>query len=91
MSFATPNTASVELCHARRGTANPTVHTEHALHPGSLFVGAGPGAERLRTDHVMGSVCRRLHSHECRGLVEGPAVATNGGGLRFLPSIPTND
>lgn len=56
MSFATRNTASVELCHARRGTANPTVHTEHALHPGSSLVGAGLGAERCQPTTVMGSV-----------------------------------
>lgn len=69
MIVATRNTASVELDHARRGTANPPVHTEHALHPRSLFVGAGLEAER----------CQPTWVGRWR-----PSTATIGGGSRFL-------
>ena len=70
MIVATRNTASVELDHARRGTANPPVHTEHALHPRShFFVGALHGAERRQPTWV-----GRWR----------PSAATIGGGSRFL-------
>ena len=69
MIVATRNTANVELNHARRGTAYPTVHTEHALHPGSSLVGAGLGAAR----------CQPTRVGRWR-----PSAATIGGGSRFL-------
>lgn len=69
MIVATRNTASVELAHARRGTANPPVHTEHALNPGSSLVGAGLGAER----------CQPTWVGRWR-----PSAATISGGSRFL-------
>lgn len=75
MIVATRHTASVELDHARRGTANPTVHTEHALQPRSLFVGAGLEAERCRTGSWFGFLgARRRRSV--------------GGGLHFAHLIP---
>lgn len=89
MSFATPNTASVELCHARRGTANPTVHTEHALHPGSLFVGAGSGAERCDPTTVMGSVDSRVYVDA--GTLLGARRSRHWARRAPLPLTPTND
>jgi hypothetical protein len=88
MTVATRNTANVELIHARRGTANPPVHTEHALHPGSLFVGAGLGAERCKPTTVIGSVGRRLHLHRCRDLLGSPSSSPAAGS--FSLSTPTN-
>lgn len=90
MSFATRNTANVELCHARRGTANPTVHTEHALHPGSLFVGAGPVAERCQPTTITGRVGRRLHLHKCSDLLGSPSSPSLGTAGSVSPHNPTN-
>ncbi len=91
MRLATRNTASVELIHARRGTANPTVHTEHALHPRSLLVGAGLGAERREPTSVKGSGWLPPALAWVQRTCWEPAVSVTGrGGLRFLPPIPTN-
>jgi len=90
MSFATRNTADVELIHARRGTEDPPVHTEHALHPRSLFVGAGLEAERCKPTTVIGSVGRRLHSYECRDLLGSPPFSSLGAAGSVSSPIPTS-